>query len=218
MAISPVDSDVSVEEPFRPEPTNWELTGKVSLFAFSLLAIASLGFACCKKKRIYSYISDSPQVAPHPIEIAAAEPLPPPRPAAPVSLSQCTEKEEETVVYIFNAIADWSYTALLSDKLSDKEDRLEKRGETIKHLHPFALLMAIPKPAMKKIFASPWLNSFQISNVMNGIVSGMKREKNNLTPHIPILAAKMGKDPERIASLTRSQEKWPALVDYLFDI
>ncbi len=196
-------------EKIEEEPALWEKIGRVTLYSMEFIAFSACSAAFVRKKRAIMVISPLNQI-PQQIQIQEAQETP----TAP----QCTPEEKKKIEELFNAIAQ--HEASLGNPLTALRNplvtyNLYKLGNEIKHVHPFALLLTVPRDSMSKILLSQ--NRFTISNVLNGIKEGIEREGTNLERTIPPFAIEMKKDPEEIKRLIETRD-WKRFAHYLFDI
>ena len=190
------------------EPQKWETLGNIGLFISAFVAIGAF-VPAAMKKRVYTFTPTPTGGAPAPVEAAqveaAAEPGVTPAP-------RCTLEEQAKIVELFTTIADGSIASLAWSAY-----RLNQLGGEIHHVHPFALLQAMPREKIRQIFLSD--SAFKKGRIINGINEGMQRERdrNNLNRYIPGFASSMQKEEARTRQLIQAAD-WLGLVQYLFEI
>lgn len=190
----------------NPKLQEWEKIGHTALISFSFIAVSAFIPALLKKKRIYS--QSFPSIIAPTVEIV--EPAPAGERPLPIPTPHCTPPEQRKVEEIFKTVAEGNMATLAWNAF-----RLNTLGKEIDHIHPFSLLLAVPKEHMRAIFNEG--NIFKIKNVMDGIKKGMEREKvqNKLERYIPAFAVEMGKTAEAIRPLIQTNN-WRGLVEHLY--
>lgn len=188
------------------KPQKWEIIGRITLMSCSLIAFSAFIPALWnKKKRTYQPLLNTDCTPPPEIEIADVTAKP-----NPLELPRCTPIEKEKIIELFETLAKGMpgpFAGL----------RLYQLGKEIDHVHPFSLLLVMPKEKIKQIFKNG--NNFMISNIINGIQKGMERElaRNKIHPYIPIFASETHKEDEKIKQLILAAD-WKGFAQYVLDI
>lgn len=213
MEITSTDfDDASYDPPFT------EKLGKGALYLTALSALSIALPAAVKKKRTYVPISITPSVSPEPPPVEeppspASLPdllgaIPPPR-RSPTPVPTCEDLEPK-ITELFQTIANSNPVSLGWNR-----SHLEELGDEIAEVHPFSLLLAMPKEAIRKIFNS--YNVVAKNKVLEGIEKGMQRDQATLELYLPSFASQMNREEARISELIGHSD-WRGLVRYLFDI
>jgi len=202
------------EDPFdfykalAPEPPMGEIVGRIAFLAASLCGAVSFVPAALKKTRIYTFIpgvANIPVAQEEVIEGAAEAPR-------PMETPRCTPAECEKIRELFTSIADGGADLVLPWVAF----RLHQLGNQIEHVHPFSLLLAMPKEKMRQILMSE--NPLKINSFIGGLSKGMAKEigRNGIHHYLASFSAAMEKQEERIRQLIQAAD-WLGLVQYLFD-
>ena len=214
--------EVNFPEPddsMRPLSAISEEVGKDLFWASLIIAGVPFCAAALKKNRVYvKYTPQFTQSEPAPVTVSETVEIP--------RAILCTEDERATITELFTGIADIPYSSL-ANFFNGHAKRLNDLGNKIRHVHPFALLIAMPKEKIRTIFASR--DGFKIGRVLAGIGEGIKREsgmednirvrRDNVQELIPAFAHQIGGDktPEQIKQWIQTAD-WQSLVRYLYDI
>lgn len=188
------------------------------VYYFTALTALSIAIpAALKKRRVYTL------VAPVALPEAIIEPerseearlilppdlslaIPPPRAANEVPL--CTAYETGLIEELFTTIANHN-----SLQLFWKQTHLNDLGERIRNVHPFSLLLAMPKEAMRTILTK--CNPITLSRVLGGIAKGMEENRATLPLYLDSFARKLNKNPQTIQDHLR-HSRWEKLLNDLF--
>lgn len=207
MEIHLSESDDSYEKDHQ----HWEAPAKALLWASSIIGGSILGPALFKKKRVYNVVASGDAFIPAaPIEAGAPEPV---QENLPEEL-RCPMAVKAKITRLFTIIAD--------EDVVTNGPLLWRLGGEIEdqhRVHPFTLLMNMPREKIRQIFNSQnWFYTImRIPTIMSGVERGMNRERNRLDPLIPAFAREMHKEEEPIRRLIQAAD-WRGLVHYLFDI
>jgi hypothetical protein len=204
MEISSVESDDDFYKNLTAHPQESDHIGKTLFWLSSFIALTAVVPAVIKKNRIYTaWTGIAEGRAVQPIQVVAED--------APLAPSpQCTPEEKRKVENLFGTLADATVANLVWNALN-----LIRLGNEIDHLHPFALLFAMPRDKIRLTFVNG--NRFKIQSVLDGINKGMQREiqRNNINRFIPDFCALMGVDENRVRDLIQ-HANWDGLMRYLY--
>lgn len=196
----------------KEQSSGCETIGCMSFAASAFIAFSIYIPAAVKKKRTYS-IGPVPTLGPSTLEpVQIVDEL-----AAPAELREtagyaCNATDRANIVHLFTEIADASAWDLVWKGLS-----LRALGNSIKHVHPLALLACAPNIKMNAILTSG--NPLKTRPFMDSIKLNLAQEaiQGNLAPHIETFAEEVGRSEERIRQLIQARD-WANFVYYLFDV
>lgn len=213
MEISPTESEelhpLSSSSGSPQEPKRSEQVGRICFLSCSIVAFSAFIPAALKKNRVYTPLFPNIDSVIIPTQTASTENI---SEVLPHLLTpECTEDEKRVIAILFSTIA----TSGLD--IAWKGIELRRLGNKINHVHPFSLLLAMPRDDIRTIFRSN--NILKTTSVLGGIDQGMKKElaRENIERYIPDFALKMGKEEDEIRQLIHSSD-WKKLVHYLFDL
>lgn len=209
MEISTDYSDLKYEE--LPQDEGWETFGKVALLDISFLSISLLVPALVKKRnyrvQILNHAGGSAEPAQQIVQQEEVQSVP----LEQLPSYHCTSEERDKVIDLFTNIADRD-ASLAYPWVAY---RLHTLGNEIQGVHPFALLLSLPKDKIRKILRSG--NPFKTTPFLNGIRDGVLSRLNRMDRDIPEFAQDIEKNPERIRQLIQARD-WSGLAHYLFDL
>lgn len=204
------------ESELKPYEEGGEKLFWVSAFIASTVAV----HAVVKKKRVYSF---SPPVLmsgggeARGIEEVVSEKPPEALPKCPLP----SPREEGIVQALFSDLANLGVIGL-----ARKKKKLQEWGNQIRHLHPFTLLIAMPKEAIRTIFSR--LITRPKSEFTENLLKSIRSQwvKDNILPLLPDFAEKMGRKREEIEDRFTQLMQQPdqdfdwcvKFVHYLYDI
>ncbi len=188
------------------KPQKWEIIGRITLISCLLIALSAFIPALWnKKKRTYQPLLNTDCTPLSEIEIADVTAKP-----NSLELPRCTPIEKEKIIELFGTLAKGMPGPLTGW-------RLHQLGKEIDHVHPFSLLLVMPKDKITQIFKNA--NRMMISNIINGIQKGMERElkRNKIHPYIPIFSSETHKEAGKIKQLILAAD-WKGFARYVLDI
>ncbi len=208
------------------EPESYEKGGEKLFWASAFIASAVAVHAVVKKKRVYSF--SPPVLMSGGGEARGIEEVIPEKP--PEAVPKCplpSAGEEKIVRDLFTNLATLGDSALGVIKLGLKKTELKGWGNGIKHLHPFTLLIAMPKDAIRTIFSRRIITRPK-SEFTKNLLESIRNQwvKDNILPLLPDFAEKMGRKREeledRFTQLMQQPDQgfdWCVeFVHYLYDI
>ena len=122
-------------------------------------------------------------------------------------------KDAENIHYIVKSIAKCSYPSLLLRKRD-----MDRRGDSIRHVHPLRFLGYIFGDPQRKHYMHMIKKSMiKWSQFKAGLYPGLKREYNNhnLMPYLPAFAQIVDMDEKVLSHYIRKQD-WEGFVHALF--
>ena len=121
---------------------------------------------------------------------------------------RCSEEERKIIVQLFSELADATWDLPL------KTFHFNTLGNKIRHVHPLALLLSVPRDKIQSILRSRI--TLKKSTFVKQIGEGLLRIKPNVTT-LQDFAAQMGKDLSTLTQLIQ-ERAWERFVHYLFDM
>lgn len=123
-----------------------------------------------------------------------------------------THSEKETISYIVKNLAEKNVFELLFDK-----KKMEKKGESIEHVHPLRFIGYIfANNDLKRSIRKVRKSSYKWDGFMKGFTRRMKQEgsQDNLFQYVPGFAKQVNANPDRVTHYIQKKD-WDGLVRYL---
>lgn len=192
--------------------TFWKKGGETLFFVFSIIAMGSfLPYHFHKKKRftIQSVVLQAQENRPVSLEtpIEASESV-----KLNEEIPPCTDKDRENIQFILLQLGTKNPLQL---GFIGKD--LRRRGDAIKHLHPFTFLTVIFSDNELKKHVRTVINKMFVGDeFLKGIQENMQREldKKNIEPHIENFAQKVQVSADAVRPLIQNRE-WKQLLEHL---
>lgn len=209
------------DEVYKSYADELEPFGKKLFWGSSIIAAAAVVPVLFKKKRTYTVFTPLGNMGAPPLIEPALEPALEPHeiPRLP-PIFQLSAEVEEKILRLWNRIA----TSFPTPELW----ALGNEIENVEQVHPFALLMTIPKDIFVRIFSNNQNFLYKMTCVpiiLNGIGRGINRAISPERPIqwpgfqelLPSFALHMRKEEARINQLILAAN-WKNLICYLHDI
>lgn len=193
---------------------SWQMPGKKTL-AIGAALVALAGGVGCSAGRRKARLQVTPLSAP-----AVEETAPPEVEVQELSFKVANTKERESIDYILKTTAEADLSSFWAAAgFAGTGIHLKNLGTSLQHLHPFAFILAAPKQHVHTIVQKKNCKVDVKGPTIQGMIDGLKEKhkENDLLPHVPDLARKMGKEAVEIERLI-NDTKWIELIAYLFEI